>query len=220
MIKQIDKIFKNPLFKGINKDIDYEVLEVLGTQLKNYSKDQYVFKAGKKIKRAAILIEGKVVLTRENYWKEESIVQEVKPGELFALSVSTNSSISTDINAKCLESSVILWFHTEYLFMHEETSKYHSIIVKNLLSILAKQYIELKAQVWNISQDTIRNKLLSYLSLEASQKHTNEFDIPFNRQELANHLCVDRSALSTELNKLQKEGYFIVKKNHFTLLSK
>ena len=53
MIKQIDKIFKNPLFKGINKDIDYEVLEFLGTQLKNYSKDQYVFKAGKKIKRAA-----------------------------------------------------------------------------------------------------------------------------------------------------------------------
>ena len=175
MIKQIDKIFKNPLFKGINKDIDYEVLEVLGTQLKNYSKDQYVFKAGKKIKRAAILIEGKVVLTRENYWKEESIVQEVKPGELFALSFSTNSSISTDINAKCLESSVILWFHTEDLFMHEETSKYHSIIIKNLLSILAKQNIELKAQVWNISQDTIRNKLLSYLSLEASQKHTNEF---------------------------------------------
>ena len=73
MIKQIDKIFKNPLFKGINKDIDYEVLEFLGTQLKNYSKDQYVFKAGKKIKRAAILIEGKVVLTRENYWKEESV---------------------------------------------------------------------------------------------------------------------------------------------------
>ena len=86
--------------------------------------------------------------------------------------------------------------------------------------MLAKQNVDLKARIWSISQNTIRNKLLSYLSTEASIHHSNEFDIPYNRQELADHLYVDRSALSTELNKLKKEGYFLVSKNHFTLLSK
>lgn len=220
MIKQIDKIFKTPLFKGVSKDKYYDVLELLDSQLKNYSKDQYIFKSGKKIKRAAILIEGSVVLTRENYWNEDSIIQEVKPGEIFAVSFSSNTSITSDLNAKCLEPSVILWFQTKDIFSINEPNPYFAIIAKNLLSMLAKQNVDLKARIWSISQNTIRNKLLSYLSTEASIHHSNEFDIPYNRQELADHLYVDRSALSTELNKLKKEGYFLVSKNHFTLLSK
>lgn len=220
MYKQIDKVFKTPLFKGINKDKYFEVLELLDFQLKSYPKGQYVFKAGKRIKRAAILIEGSVVLTRENYWKEDSIIQEIKPGELFAVSFSSNTSINSDLNAKCLEPSVILWFQTKDIFSINDPNPYFAIIAKNLLSMLAKQNVDLKARIWSISQNTIRNKLLSYLSTEASIHHSNTFDIPYNRQELADHLYVDRSALSTELNKLKKEGYFEVSKNHFTLLSK
>ena len=218
MIKQIDKIFESPLFKGIKKEKYYAVLEALDSQLKNYSKNQYIFKSGKKITRAAILIEGNVSLTRTNFWDEETIVDDINPGELFALTLASNNSISSNINAISTEPSIVLWFNVQDIFLIE--NKDLSIIAKNLLSILAKQNNNLQMQIWNIKQKKTKDKILSYLSNQASIHNSNKFDIPYNRQELAQHLCVDRAAMSTEFNKLQKEKYFEVNKNHFILLKK
>ena len=95
----------------------------------------------------------------------------------------------------------------------------HKILINNLFQILSKENIELIQKIENVSQKSIRDKLLTYLSNEAQKKHSNSFDIQFNRQDLADYLNVDRSAMSFELSKLQKEGLISYNKNHFELLS-
>ena len=95
----------------------------------------------------------------------------------------------------------------------------HQVLINNLFQILSKENIELIQKIENVSQKTIRDKLLTYLSNEAQKRHSNSFDIHFNRQDLADYLNVDRSAMSFELSKLQKEGLIEYNKNHFELLS-
>ena len=95
----------------------------------------------------------------------------------------------------------------------------HKILINNLFQILSKENIELIQKIENVSQKSIREKLLTYLSNEAQKKHSNSFEIQFNRQDLADYLNVDRSAMSFELSKLQKEGLISYNKNHFELLS-
>lgn len=93
----------------------------------------------------------------------------------------------------------------------------HKVLINNLFEILSKENIELIQKIENISQKTIREKLLIYLSNEAKKNRSNSFEIPFNRQDLADYLNIDRSAMSFELSKLQKEGIIAYDKNKFVL---
>lgn len=94
---------------------------------------------------------------------------------------------------------------------------FHRRLVENLVAILAKKNLTLTRKIDQVSKKTIRGKVLAYLSSEAAQQNSSDITIPFNRQQLAEYLAVDRSALSAELSKMQKEGMIQYKKNHFIL---
>jgi len=70
-----------------------------------------------------------------------------------------------------------------------------------------------------MSMRSTREKLISYLSQEAKRQNSAEFSIPFNRQQLADFLSVDRSAMSNELSKMRDEGLLEFDKSNFKLLS-
>ena len=90
---------------------------------------------------------------------------------------------------------------------------------RNLVSVLANKILLFNDKVTHISKRTTREKLLSYLSAESLRQGALSFDIPFDRQQLADFLCVERAAMSVELSKLQKEGLLITNRNHFELLT-
>ena len=96
--------------------------------------------------------------------------------------------------------------------------EFHQNLVKNLLAISAQKNLNLSRRIFHTSSKTIRGRLLSYLSYQAMECGKNEFDIPYNRQQLADYLGVDRSAMSNELGKMQKDGLIEVKRNHFRIL--
>ena len=58
---------------------------------------------------------------------------------------------------------------------------------------------------------------MTYLNTVSLQKQSREFDIPFDRQQLADYLNVERSVLSNELSKMQRDGLIMCKKNHFEI---
>jgi CRP-like cAMP-binding protein len=95
---------------------------------------------------------------------------------------------------------------------------FHNHLIENLLKILARKNILLSNKNQLLSRRTIQDKVLSYLSLQAEKKGNLTFEIPFTRNELADFLCVDRSALSRVLSKLQKEGIIEYDHKHFKLL--
>ena len=96
----------------------------------------------------------------------------------------------------------------------------HARLIDNLFAVLAKRNITLREKLTYITQPTLRDKILTYLSSESIRQPSAYFDIPFDRQQLADFLSSDRSALSKELSKLKKEGLIDFEKNHFHLLLK
>ncbi len=98
-----------------------------------------------------------------------------------------------------------------------ETCAHHSKLIRNLLTVSAGKNLNLSRRIFHTSSKSIRGRLLSYLSYQAVRCGKKEFEIPFNRQQLADYLSVDRSALSNELGKMQREGLIVFSRNHFEL---
>ena len=94
---------------------------------------------------------------------------------------------------------------------------FHARLMRNLLAVLAEKNLQFSEKLTYMTQRSTRQKLLSYLSAESLRRGAREFEIPFNRQQLADYLSVDRSALSGELSKLRGEGLLDYRKNKFTL---
>ena len=94
---------------------------------------------------------------------------------------------------------------------------HHQKLIRNLVSVLANKILLLNDKITHVGKRTTREKLLSYLSAESIRHSSLSFDIPFDRQQLADYLCVDRAAMSTEISKLQKEGFIKTNRNHFEL---
>ena len=97
---------------------------------------------------------------------------------------------------------------------------HHQKLIRNLVSVLANKILLFNDKITHVSKRTTREKLLSYLSAESIRQSSLSFDIPFDRQQLADFLCVERAAMSVELSKLQREGLLVTKRNHFELLTR
>lgn len=94
---------------------------------------------------------------------------------------------------------------------------HHNRLIRNLVSVLAEKVLQFNEKITHMSKRTTREKLLSYLSSESIRQGSLSFDIPYDRQQLADYLCVERAVMSAELSKLQKEGLLTTRKNHFEL---
>lgn len=217
MDKHLDFMRRTSIFQGISKE-DFELLlDTLDTQLKYYTKGQIVLKSGRHVKRAGLLLEGNVEIFREGYWGDHYVIGQVELGELFAVAFASAEKSISNVTCAASMNSVILWFDLQEIFNLDDNGKYHTILIKNLMTALSLQSLNLSAKLAHITRKTTREKLLSYLSEEAWKHGSNEFDIPFDRQALANYLSVERSAMSNEISKLQKTGYITSKRNHFIL---
>ena len=97
--------------------------------------------------------------------------------------------------------------------------EHHQKLIRNLVSVLANKILILNDKITHVGKRTTRDKLLSYLSAESIRHSSLSFDIPFDRQQLADYLCIDRAAMSTEISKLQKEGFIKTNRNHFELIA-
>ena len=100
-----------------------------------------------------------------------------------------------------------------------ETCPQHALLIRNLVSVLARKNLQLNDKITHMSKRRTREKLLSYLSSESLRQGSLEFDIPFDRQQLADYLCIERSAMSAELSRLQKEGLLQTERCHFRLIA-
>lgn len=139
-------------------------------------------------------------------------------GQLFGESYACMEKMPLMVSAVAAEKSQILFIDAFRVFKTcSSACEFHQRLIVNLVSILAGKNLVLTRKIEHISKKTIRGKVLAYLSDEAGRQGGSGVELPFNRQELADYLCVDRSALSAELSRMQKEGLISYKKNHFNL---
>ena len=198
-----------PLFRGVPAEELPALLARASARTCAFQKGELLLRRGDVTRRLGLVLEGSVHIIREDFWGNRSIVGLAGPGEVFAESYA--------LAGEPLEVSVLAAVPGAALFL-EADGLTDARLTANLLHLLARKNLMLTRKMRHMARRTTRDKLLSYLSAQALAAGSSEFDIPMDRQQLADYLAVDRSAMSAALGKLRDEGVLTFRKNHFRLL--
>lgn len=221
MDKFLPVIQNSTIFKNIDQMLIKQALLYLNPKIQKYKKGEGILSAGNKINNIGILLYGNALIVEEDYWGNRNIISKISKGKSFAGAFALSDSYILNVSIVADSSCIILYFNINKLIdMCLNNYSIYFQIIKNLMLDFAEKNIKLNEKLTHMSRRSIRQKVLSYLSFEAIKHNCCEFDINFSRQELADYLSVDRSALSNELCKLRNDGILNFKKNHFILYKK
>ena len=198
MSENFEKIKTAPLFWDIEEAELPELLEALDAHSRRYQKGEIIMPEGEKTDSLGLVMSGSVLIVQDDFWGNRNIMARITQGGIFAESFAcTGEKLTVGAEAE---------------------SECEIMLVGNLISELARKNLNFNSKLGHMGKRTTREKLMSYLSTQAMKSGKNEFDIPFDRQQLADYLCVDRSAMSAQLCALRDDGVLEFKKNHFILL--
>ena len=208
-----------PLFEGIDTVDLQSMLGCLGANTVSVKKGQALFREGDSTIYIGIVLSGSVQIIREDYYGNRSIMAHIGPKQLFGESYAFSG-------APALPVSIIADEDTEALLLDSRrisvccsnACSFHSQVIYNLLRLVAQNNLVLHQKIQITSKRTTREKLMAYLLSQAKRQGSNAFTIPYDRQELADYLEVDRSGLSAEISKLRREGILECEKSSFRLL--
>ncbi len=209
---------KTLLFRGSNEEEAETMLKCLGSYTKKFDKGEVIYRAGEVLQSLGLILAGSVNVESDDIWGNKSILSHVETGQIFAETYSCIPGEPLMVNVVATEKAEILFLNTARLLETCSSScSHHNKLIKNLLQIMAQKNLGLSRRILHTSSKSIRGRLLSYFSQQAMQNGNYQFTIPFNRQQLADYLGVDRSAMSNELSKMQAEGLLTYSKNTFVL---
>ena len=208
----------SPLFSGISEAEVTAMLACLRAETKAFPKDAFLLRAGDTAGAIGLVLSGSVLIVQEDIWGNRNILSKAGPGQSFAAAYACAPGSVLNVSV-VTESPVTLMLLNVKRVLHvcPAACTHHSRIIRNLLGELAEKNLRFSEKLTHMGQRTTRAKLLSYLSAEAQRLGAYEFDIPFSRQQLADYLGVERSGLSLELGKLQRQGLLDFHKSHFRL---
>ena len=209
-----------PLFQKIPVQELEQILSCLQATTKEFEAGTFLLQAGDPIHEIGIVIEGRVQIIQEDFSGNRTIVTELIPGDLFAeaFACSSHAQAIAPISVFCVKRSSALFFSYQKLLEYSASeSPHYAQLIENMISVLADKNLLLNRRIRHLTKRTTRDKLLSFLSEQAMFHNCFEFSIPFNRQELADYLCVERSAMSAVLSSLCKQGLLEYSRNHFRL---
>ena len=218
-MKEYFPIFeKCPLFDGVSMEELTGVLHCLQATKKQVAKGETVFAEGDMATHVGIVLSGSVRLIREDYYGNRSIVAHIGPGELFAESYAYAAVPALPVSIVAEQPSCILLMESQRITVScSNACSFHNRIINNMLRLVADKNLVYDQKIQVVSKRTTREKLLTYLHNQMKQQNTNRFSIPYDRQDLADYLEVDRSGLSAEISKLRKEGVLESRKNYFEI---
>lgn len=219
MKKYLSVLKKCALFAGIEEENLYGMLQCLGAEVKNVSKNQPVFLEGDAAQYVGIVLSGTVMVVKEDYYGNRSVMGNVAPAELFCetFSCAELSEIPVSVIASS-DSEIMLLDCRRVVTSCGNACAFHSQIIHNLLRIMAMKNLQLNRKIEITSKRSTRDKVMAFLADQAKAHGSNRFLIPYDRQELADYLGVERSALSAEIGKLCRDGKIFCRKSAFELL--
>lgn len=219
MKKYLSLLKKVDLFADIGEDDLSFLLQCLDATVKTYPKDSIIFLSGSKVNQIGILLSGQLQVIREDIAGNRSILTEINPGELFAEAFVCAEVEKSPVTVLATTPCEVLMIQFRYIFQScHAACEFHSKLIENMMLILASKNMQLTTKIRVLSQRTTREKIMEYLFIQAERAERKQFTIPFSRNELADFLCVDRSAMSRELSRMQDDGLIKYDKNKFELL--
>ena len=216
----MDGIFlaKTMLFQGIVEGEIRAMMACLGARELRFEKGERILRMGDFAKEIGLVLSGSVRIESVDAWGTTTVMSHKPAGRVFAEAYACAPDKPLMVDVVAAENCTVLMIEMARIVKTcPSTCTHHARMLQNLLSILAHNNLDLSSRALVTSPKTIRGKLLAYLSMKSHEAGAQTFDIPFNRQQLADYLGVDRSALSSELGKMQREGIVAAERNRFTV---
>lgn len=219
MKKYISTLKETKLFNGLENEEIISMLSCLRAKLNTYKKGEYVLRQGEYLSNVFILVEGNLHIQNDDYWGNHSILRQISAGEMFGESyIGPDSGALLNDVVAITDSTVISFDLKKIITACSSACPFHTTVVQNMFFAISEKNRKLVQKVGHMSKRSTREKLISFLSEEAKKHNSSNFTISFNRQQLADFLSIDRSAMSKELCKMRDEGLLEFDRNWFKLL--
>jgi CRP/FNR family transcriptional regulator, dissimilatory nitrate respiration regulator len=214
MQRNLEKHIK--LFENITEENISSMLACLGAKTKKYKKNSIIIFEEDKVDRVGIVLEGAVLINKDDFAGNRSVVNRVGQYDLFGEVFVCAGLQKSPVNVIAAENCEIMWIQFHRIVNSCSTAcEFHLKLIENMIKLLAIKNLQMNQKMEIVSKRNLREKLITYLYLQAENSKTPDFLIPLTRAELADYLFVNRSALSRELSKMRDEGIIKYKKNHF-----
>ena len=215
----LDVVARCPVFLGIDEKNIAFLLNCLEAKKKSYEKDEVIFAAGDSLDKVGIVVKGSVQIVRDDIYGNRTITANLGESDIFG-------EVFACLKIKEMPISVVSSTESEILYVNffkvinvcNNDCAFYSILIGNMMKILAQKNYFLTEKLEIVTARNIRDKIWTYFLAQKMTAKKNTFTIPFNRQELADFLSVNRSALSRELSSMKDEGLIDFEKNKFTIL--
>ena len=207
------------LFQDIEEGNVEAMLGCLGAVLLTFEKGQTLLAEGSPARYLGAVLSGAVQVTRVDFYGNRSILGTVESGGVFGESFACAGVEALPVDVIAAETGAALLIDAQRVTRTcSNACQFHSRVIFNLLKLMAAKNLMFNQKIEITSQRTTRDKLLTYLAQQAKKAGSASFVIPFDRQELADYLEVDRSGLSAEIGRLRREGVIENKRSRFRLL--
>ena len=212
-------ISKTALFRGCSEEDITNMAEHLDFRTNKYRKGDVILGAGSIVTDIGLVLSGSIRIEHSDLWGNKSILGITPAGGVFAESYACIPNEPMMVDAVANEDCNILFINVPKLFMPCLVCESQNRLIQNLVMISARKNLQLSRRSLHTSPKTIRGRLFSYFSQQVSAQGSNKIIIPFDRQQLADYLNLDRSALSKELGKMKNDGLIEYHKNTFVIKS-
>lgn len=211
-------IRQSSLFRNIEPDDLEAMLGCINAQKSSYDKGEIILNSGSLNSKMGLVLEGVVRVEQCDCWGNRSIIATFAEGQSFGEVYACSPELPLDVDVVAAnKTSILIMDVGRITTLCPHTCTFHTQFIRNLLDVIAMRTYTLTRKIYHLSKRNTRTKLLSFLSDCAKQTGSLSFDIPFNRQELADYLSVERSAMCAELSRMKHEGIVDYRKNHFHL---
>lgn len=212
------KLSDIPLFRGIGEQETASLLDCLNAQKRSYRKGTVILSEGKATEHVGIVLDGMAMISYDDVWGNTSILGSISPGSTFAEAYACMPGQPLSVSVVAAEDTAVLFLNIRRITAScAGACPFHARLMQNLLSVCAEKNLQLSKRIQHTSSKTIRGRLMSYFSECAKHSGRSSFLIPYNRQQLANYLGVDRSSLCNELSKMQRDGLIAYSGNLISL---
>lgn len=218
MKKYLPTLRNCPFFTGLEDNEILSIVKCVDASVISKPEDSYIFRAGDSTDVMGLVLCGSTLIIQEDLWGHRNILSKCHAGDFFGEPYAANPGAILNISVVTEEPSDILFLNIKRILGTCPTAcDHHQKLIRNLVGVLSNKILIFNEKITHVSKRSTRDKLLSYLSQESIKHSSLSFDIPFDRQQLADYLCVERAAMSAELSKLQKEGVLKTNRHHFEL---
>lgn len=209
-------LIKFVLFRGMTEQEAKDVLVCLQAETRKFNKGDTIYHMGDSIGAMGMVLSGSVNIENDDIWGNKNILDNISVGQVFGETYACLPSEPLMINVVAAENAEVLFLEVSRLLTTcANACGAHNRLVQNLLWVTTQKNLALSRKIFHTTPKSIRGRLLSYLSTQAVREGNSHFFVPFNRQQMADYLCVDRSAMSNELSKMKQEDLLDFHKNEF-----